>query len=102
MEGHWEEKTIPASETHSFSLSFNRYVLRAYYVLSSVSKANESKSSWSEFQQLSVYYPSSFSIFWLLTIISILQPQERRKSSEGTTEDEMVGWHHQLDEHEFE
>jgi len=25
-----------------------------------------------------------------------------RQEEKGTTEDEMVGWHHQLDEHEFE
>ena len=25
-----------------------------------------------------------------------------RREEKGTTEDEMVGWHHQLDEHEFE
>ena len=24
------------------------------------------------------------------------------QEQKGTTEDEMVGWHHQLDEHEFE
>ena len=24
------------------------------------------------------------------------------EKKKGTTEDEMVGWHHQLDEHEFE
>ena len=24
------------------------------------------------------------------------------QEEKGTTEDEMVGWHHQLDEHEFE
>ena len=27
---------------------------------------------------------------------------ERLKAREGTTEDEMVRWHHQLDGHEFE
>ena len=26
----------------------------------------------------------------------------RRKEEKGTTEDEMVGWHHQLSRHEFE
>ena len=26
----------------------------------------------------------------------------RRQEEKGTTEDEMVGWHHQLDGHEFE
>ena len=26
----------------------------------------------------------------------------RRQEDKGTTEDEMVGWHHQLDGHEFE
>ena len=26
----------------------------------------------------------------------------KQKAEKGTTEDEMVGWHHQLDEHEFE
>ena len=25
-----------------------------------------------------------------------------RKEEKGTTEDEMVGWHHRLDGHEFE
>ena len=25
-----------------------------------------------------------------------------KKEEKGTTEDEMVGWHHQLDGHEFE
>ena len=25
-----------------------------------------------------------------------------KKEEKGTTEDEMVGWHHQLNEHEFE
>ena len=27
--------------------------------------------------------------------------QDWRQEEKGTTEDEMVGWHHQLDEHEF-
>ena len=27
---------------------------------------------------------------------------ELRQEEKGTTEDEMVGWHHQLDGHEFE
>ena len=27
---------------------------------------------------------------------------DRRQEQKGTTEDEMVGWHHQLDGHEFE
>ena len=26
----------------------------------------------------------------------------RRQKEKGMTEDEMFGWHHQLDEHEFE
>ena len=26
----------------------------------------------------------------------------RRREEKGVTEDEMVGWHHRLDEHEFE
>ena len=26
----------------------------------------------------------------------------KRQKEKGTTEDEMVGWHHQLDGHEFE
>ena len=26
----------------------------------------------------------------------------RRQEEKGMTEDKMVGWHHQLDEHEFE
>ena len=29
-----------------------------------------------------------------------IQP-DRRPEDKGTTEDEMVGWHHQLSEHEF-
>ena len=28
--------------------------------------------------------------------------KDRRQEKKGVTEDEMVGWHHQLDEHEFE
>ena len=28
--------------------------------------------------------------------------KEGRQEEKGTTEDEMVGWHHQLDGHEFE
>ena len=28
--------------------------------------------------------------------------EDRRQKKKGMTEDEMVGWHHQLDEHEFE
>ena len=28
--------------------------------------------------------------------------EDGRREEKGTTEDEMVGWHHQLDEHEFE
>ena len=28
--------------------------------------------------------------------------KDRRQQEKGTTEDEMVGWHHQLDGHEFE
>ena len=28
--------------------------------------------------------------------------KDRRQREQGTTEDEMVGWHHQLDGHEFE
>ena len=28
--------------------------------------------------------------------------KDRRQEEKGTTEDEMVGWHHQLDGHEFE
>ena len=28
--------------------------------------------------------------------------KDRRQEEKGTTEDEMVGWHHQLDRHEFE
>ena len=27
---------------------------------------------------------------------------QRRQEEKGTTEDEMVGWHHQLNGHEFE
>ena len=28
--------------------------------------------------------------------------QDRRQEEKGTTEDEMVGWHHQINVHEFE
>ena len=28
--------------------------------------------------------------------------KDRRPEEKGTTEDEIVGWHHQLDVHEFE
>ena len=28
--------------------------------------------------------------------------KDRRQEEKGTTEDEMVGWHHRLDGHEFE
>ena len=28
--------------------------------------------------------------------------EDRRQEEKGTTEDEMVGWHHRLDGHEFE
>ena len=28
--------------------------------------------------------------------------KDQRKEEKGTTEDERVGWHHQLDGHEFE
>ena len=28
--------------------------------------------------------------------------KDRRQEKKGTTEDEMVGWHHQLNRHEFE
>ena len=28
--------------------------------------------------------------------------KDRRREEKGTAEDEMVGWHHQLDGHEFE
>ena len=28
--------------------------------------------------------------------------KDRRQEEKGTTADEMVGWHHRLDEHEFE
>ena len=28
--------------------------------------------------------------------------KDRRQEEKGTTEDEMAGWHHQLDGHEFE
>ena len=31
----------------------------------------------------------------------ILNGKDRRQEEKGTTEDEMVGWHHQLDGHEF-
>ena len=32
----------------------------------------------------------------------VLENIEGRKKEKGTTEDEMVGWHHQLNRHEFE
>ena len=32
----------------------------------------------------------------------VLEKIEGRKKEKGTTEDEMVGWHHQLNRHEFE
>ena len=28
--------------------------------------------------------------------------KDRRQGEKGTTEDKMVGWHHRLNEHEFE
>jgi len=28
--------------------------------------------------------------------------KDQRQEEKGTTEDEMVGWHHRLDKHEFE
>ena len=28
--------------------------------------------------------------------------KDRRREEKGTTEDQMVGWHHRLDGHEFE
>ena len=31
-----------------------------------------------------------------------MKDNSRRQEEKGTTEDEMVGWHHILDEHEFE
>ena len=31
-----------------------------------------------------------------------LAGKDRRQEEKGTTEDEMVGWHHRLDGHEFE
>ena len=31
-----------------------------------------------------------------------LGKMERRQEEKGTTEDEMLGWHHQLNGHEFE
>ena len=33
----------------------------------------------------------------VISLISLIRQEEK-----GMTEDEMVGWHHQLDEHEFE
>ena len=32
----------------------------------------------------------------------MLEGKAPRQEEKGTTEDEMVGWHHRLDEHEFE
>ena len=48
------------------------------------------------------------SILWLpgakkwLTGKDLDTGKDRRQEKNGTTEDEMVGWHHQLDGHEFE
>ena len=32
----------------------------------------------------------------------IRKKKKKKKKKKGTTEDEMAGWHHQLDGHEFE
>ena len=42
---------------------------------------------------------------WVAISYSIKDPdagKDWRREEKGTTEDEMVGWHHQLDGHEFE
>ena len=38
----------------------------------------------------------------LLEKTLMLGKKDRRQEEKGTTEDEMVGWHHRLNEHEFE
>ena len=39
---------------------------------------------------------------WLLTAKDLDAGKDWRQEEKGMTEDEMVGWHHQLDGHEFE
>ena len=41
-------------------------------------------------------------ILWPPETTNWLTAKEWRQEEKGTTEDEMVGWHHQLDRHEFE
>ena len=38
----------------------------------------------------------------LLEKTLMLGKKDQRQEEKGTTEDEMVGWHHRLNEHEFE
>ena len=38
----------------------------------------------------------------LLNLINIILNTYEREEVKGVTEDEMVGWHHQLDKHAFE
>ena len=38
----------------------------------------------------------------LLEKTLMLGKKDRRQEEKGTTEDEMVGWHHRLNGHEFE
>ena len=55
---------------------------------------------------LSIYLPVYLSIYlpiYLSTIhLSIYYQTDWRQEEKGMTEDEMVGWHHWLDGHEFE
>ena len=44
----------------------------------------------------------NFSVLIQYQAASELSVQPYPEEEEGTTEDEMVGWHHQLDGHEFE
>ena len=41
----------------------------------------------------------------ILKVLPIIRPdaeKDRRQEEKGTTEEEMVGWHHQLNGYEFE
>ena len=37
-----------------------------------------------------------------VSALGYLSGKDRRQEEKGTTEDKMVGWHHQLNRHEFE
>ena len=62
--------------------------------------------------RLLVFFVQLLSCMWLLTtpwtvLIDSLEKdpdtgKDWRQEEKGTTKDGMVGWHHQLDEHEFE